>query len=312
MKVLIVSSGNNGNTSSFVQEQGESLQKKGVEVEYFQIVGKGYQGYLANLSKLKIKISSFKPDLIHAHYGLTALLSNLQRKIPVISTFHGSDIWIFRKNRILSQLAHILSKQSIIVDEKMSAELKFSKKIELIPCGVDPDIFTTVEKSIAMAKMDLTCEKINILFSSNFEYYEKNYPLARKAMNILGDRFKLIELKGYSRVQVNLLLNACDVALMTSISEGSPQFIKEAMLCNCPIVSTRVGDVAEVIGITGGCYLTSFDPADIAQKVKLAVEYRRKYFFTRGRQRIMEVGLDSETIANRIIEVYKKVLTINA
>ena len=38
-------------------------------------------------------------------------------------------------------------------------------------------------------------------------------------------------------------MNACDVALLTSIHEGSPQFIKEALACNRPIVSTDVGDV---------------------------------------------------------------------
>ena len=34
----------------------------------------------------------FKPDIIHAHYGLSGLLANLQRSIPVVTTYHGSDI----------------------------------------------------------------------------------------------------------------------------------------------------------------------------------------------------------------------------
>jgi teichuronic acid biosynthesis glycosyltransferase TuaC len=311
VKVLVLSSGNNGGITSFVQEQGNALRKKGVEINYFLVKGKGYYGYLQNLSELNRKISEYKPDLLHAHYGLTALLANLQRKVPVISTFHGSDIWVFRKNRIFSQFAHILSKQSIIVDPKMAEKLTSPGKSTVIPCGVEIDTFYEVEKELALQIMNLSQKKINILFSSKFDYYEKNYPLAQKIMHLLGDDFDLIELIGYSRSQVNLLFNACDVALMTSFSEGSPQFIKEAMLCNCPIVSTNVGDISEVIGKTNGCYVTSFDPAEIIEKIRLAVAYRKENGFTNGRERIIELGLDSETIAGKVIEVYKKVLSIN-
>src|SRR5450759_1266520 len=106
MKVLILSSGNYGGITAFVREQGLAIQKKGIEIDFFLVKGKSYKGYLGNRSGLNHKISEFKPDLIHAHYGLTALLANLQRKVPVISTFHGSDIWVYKKNRLLSQIAH--------------------------------------------------------------------------------------------------------------------------------------------------------------------------------------------------------------
>ena len=312
MKVLILSSGNSGGISSFVQEQGFALQKKGIDIEFFLVQGKGYHGYLRNLSGLNRKISEYKPDLIHAHYGLTALLANLQRKVPVISTFHGSDIWVFRKNHILSRFAHVLSNRSIIVDPKMAEKLSPLKKISIIPCGVDLNTFFQLEKTSSAEKMKLPSGKVNILFSSKFDYYEKNYPLAKSILELLGDGYNLIELDGYSRNEVNLLLNASDVALMTSISEGSPQFIKEAMLCNCPVVSTDVGDVAEVIGKTDGCYISSFDPKDIIEKIKLAVSFRKEHRYTRGRERILELGLDSETIAGKIIEVYNKALCVES
>ncbi len=77
------------------------------------------------------------------------------------------------------------------------------------------------------------------------------------------------------------------------------------MACKCPIVSTDVGDVKDVIGNTEGCYLTKFDPQDVAEKIKIALEFGER---TNGRERIIEAGLDSKTIAKRIVGVYRKVL----
>jgi glycosyltransferase involved in cell wall biosynthesis len=104
------------------------------------------------------------------------------------------------------------------------------------------------------------------------------------------------------------MLNAADILLLTSFSEGSPQIVKEAMSCNCPIVSTYVGDVRWVIGDTKGCYITTFDPADVVEKIKLALKFSEKIGRTKGRERIIELGLDSDTIAKKIIDVYYSVL----
>jgi len=103
-----------------------------------------------------------------------------------------------------------------------------------------------------------------------------------------------------------LLMNAVDVVLMTSFSEGSPQFIKEAMACNCPIVSVPVGDVPDVINEVEGCYISTYEAADIVAKLKQALKLEKR---TEGRNRIIELGLDSETVAKRILEVYNR--TIN-
>ena len=114
---------------------------------------------------------------------------------------------------------------------------------------------------------------------------------------------RLIELKGYSRQEVNLLMNACDVALMTSLMEGSPQFIKEAMACNCPIVSTNVGSVEEIYNNADACFLTSFNPEDVSDKLKLALEFGSK---TNGRDKI--AYLENQIIAEKIISIYQSVL----
>ena len=92
MRVLVVASFNKGHFAPFIVEQAEALKEQGCEIEFFGLQGKGFRGYLHNVPQLKQKIREFRPDIIHAHYGLSGLFANLQREIPVVTTYHGSDI----------------------------------------------------------------------------------------------------------------------------------------------------------------------------------------------------------------------------
>ena len=87
--------------------------------------------------------------------------------------------------------------------------------------------------------MGLDNKKKYVLFAGAFDNTVKNAPLAQEVVSLLPG-VELIELKGYSRHQVALLMQAVDCFLMTSHSEGSPQVIKEALACSCPIVSVDV------------------------------------------------------------------------
>ena len=301
MKILIVCSRNSGKIAPFIQEQGDALSQLGVEIAYFPIEGKGLCGYLKNKKRLLSKINEFMPDLIHAHYGLSGLLANLQRKIPVITTYHGSDI-NNAKILPLSRLNMILSVHNIFVSEKNRLKSNQTRNQSLIPCGVDINLFKPQDKSKARKILDLNEDKIYILFAGAFANSVKNSALAKSAVSLLND-VCLIELQGYSREEVALLINAVDVVLLTSFTEGSPQIIKEAMACNCPIVSVPVGDIENVISGTAGCFISTYKPTDIADKLKQALEYEKR---TDGRERILSLGLDREAVAKQILSVYKK------
>ena len=93
---------------------------------------------------------------------------------------------------------------------------------------------------------------------------------------------------------------------MTSKSEGSPQVIKEAMACGCPIVSVDVGDVAErTSGVEGGYVVHTREPKDIAEALQKAIAFEGK---TNGRQRIMEMGLSNDQVAARLIAIYQSLV----
>lgn len=303
MKILIVANYNPGHYSSFIVEQIEVLRKEGVVVETYGIIGKGLWGYLKNIAGIRKKIDEFHPDLIHAHYGLSGLCANLQREIPVVTTYHGSDIhsggWILK----LSQTAMRLSAYNIFVSRTLMERADYKgKNCTIVPCGVTLDNMPEMDRD--EAKKAVSRKRPFVLFAGAFGNQVKNAMLAKKAMLLLSD-VELVELSGYSRSQVNLLMNAADCLLMTSIREGSPQVVKEAMACGTPIVSVDVGDVKEVIGDTMGCYIAGRTPEDIAAKIRMALDFKGK---TNGRQRIVELGLSNDIVAKKLVEVYEGVL----
>ncbi len=302
MKVLVVASYNNGRFAPFIMEQVAALQKAGVEVEMFGVKGKGIKGYIGKLPELKHAISQCHPDLIHAHYGLCGLLANLQRRVPVVTTYHGSDINV-KKNRPLSRMSILLSKHNIFVSDKTMSLVRPHGKHSLIPCGVDLTNVQQAPKHEARESMDLPQDKKYVLFASAFDNAIKNYPLAREAMSLVPDA-ELLELKGYTRDEVSLLMCAVDCILMTSYSEGSPQVIKEAMACGCPIVSVDVGDVRSVTEDIDGCCICERNPIAISEALEKALEHNR----TNGRQRLIELGLTNDIIAEKLISIYNSVL----
>ena len=325
MKILIVGNNKPGYFAPFVEEQARALQLQGCDVVFFGVQGKGIWGYLRCLPALKRAIKQHLPDLIHAHYGLSGLLANLQRRVPVVTTYHGSDI---NKPNILrfSKIAMRLSAHNIFVSQRNVTlalspnsliTYRLKKRYTLLPCGVNLPLPWCELQTQRMEQLTLNQwvqEKLNarvkhVLFAGAFNNAVKDPELAKAAINELeskGVKVELIELKGYNRDQVNALMYNCDALLMTSKTEGSPQVVKEAMACGCPIVSVDVGDVAERVEGVDGCYVVSSrEPASIAEALQQALAFSGK---TNGRQRIIEMGLSNTQVAERLMAIYKQLV----
>lgn len=300
MKVLVVARCKDGRYAPFITEQVNALEGFGVECRFFPVKKSGIGGYLLHLGSLKRTISAFKPDLVHAHYGLSGLLANLQRRVPVVTTYHGSDI-NDRKVRPFSRLSIHLSAFNIFVSRKILDIVSPKDKFALIPCGINLEDYPEIDNSQARVQMHLSATGKYVLFSGAFDNSVKNASLAKEAVSLL-ESVELIELKGYSRPEVAALMQAADALLMTSLTEGSPQVIKEALACGCPIVSVDVGDVKEVTEGIAGCYIVGRDPVTIANALQCALEFGGK---TAGRRVIEEKGLSNDLIARSILSIYQ-------
>ena len=306
MKVLVVARYKNNirGCAPFVEEQVAALERRGINCKLYPLHGKGIVGYLRETFAFRREIQTFKPDLIHAHYGFCGLFTNLQRRVPVITTFHGSDIneSILRK---ISKIAIRFSAFNIFVSQGLIDIAKPTKDFELIPCGIDLEDYPFVEKTEARKRMGLNQEGKYVLFSGAFDEPGKNASLAKAAVAMLPG-VELLELCNYSRQEVALMMQCADAFIITSLLEGSPQSVKEALACGTPIVSVDVGDVKERIKGIEGCYLTERNKEDLSAALEKAMAFGKR---TQGRTALINSMLTNDNIASRIAEVYEKLMS---
>ena len=145
IKVMVMCRYHYGKPAPFITDQIVALEKDGCVATLFNTEGDGIMGYVKAYFRMKAAIKSIKPDIIHAHYGMTGLLANFQRRVPVVTTYHGSDINL-SKVRKLSQMSMRLSAFNIFVSRKNVEQAGAKSKYELIPCGVDTSVFCKMDK----------------------------------------------------------------------------------------------------------------------------------------------------------------------
>jgi teichuronic acid biosynthesis glycosyltransferase TuaC len=301
LKILFISSGNGAEgISPIIKNQGESLANLGHSVEYYLIKGKGIFGYLKNVFPLYRFLRKNKYDACHAHFLWSAIIATLSFAKPLTVSLMGSDV---KRNRIVSKLFSFFWKVVIVKSEDMKISGKINKAV-VLPNGVDFQKFRPISKMEALdfTKWDLFSK--HILFAADPANPIKNYILARKAFDLLDSpKTELHFLKNQQNEHVPYYLNSADVVILTSMWEGSPNVIKEAMACNRPIVCTDCGDVKNVIGKTNGCFVTSYNAAEICASIKKALGFKE----TTGRSDIPD--LDSEKIAKILEDLYRMQIT---
>lgn len=305
-------------TLPFVTEQGEAIRACGCEVDYFHVRG----NYVKAVGALKAKIREFKPDIVHAHYGLSAITAELQSLVPVVTTFHNGETLNWHVNLMCSLLS-LRAKHVIYVAQHVRDLSYFkAKNYSIIPCGVPMDQCVVMDKAEARKQLNWDAKKKYILFGGAFDNLRKNYKFLAEAVERLRNEgmndIEIVEMKGLTREQCVLRMNACDLFALPSHSEGSPQALKEAMACNCPCLATDIADVKYLFGDEPGHWILrnprktherwdgdekSLD--EMVELLKEALAYGKR---TNGRERILKLGLSNEQVAQKIIDIYKRIL----
>ena len=165
MKILFIRSGNNGR-DPISTRQGESLQKIGLEIDFYDVIGKGILGYLANIPQLRKYIHKVRPDIIHAHYSLCGIVAALARpKLPIVTSLMGSDLIqaTLIIQLIIRQLSRHIWTRTIVKSNDLFQRLKNDRAIILLN-GVDSDLFFEMDKNQALEKLGWSRNIKHILF----------------------------------------------------------------------------------------------------------------------------------------------------
>ncbi len=296
----------------FVKEQIEAIERVQVIDKSIYVINgrKGFKEYLKSVFIIRKIIRKEHFDLVHIHYGLSGLFLLLGRiKAPVIMTLHGGDIQIEQGKRVQVALTKRILKRcnfAITLNDRMNLITRlFIPKTEIIPCSVNTTVFVPREKD-KRASLNL-----KILFPSARIRYVKDFPLFQKTCEVLRQYYHLdvdeYYMENLSRQQCVELFNQMDVLLMTSISEGSPQVVKEAMACNLPVVTTNVGDVCVLLnGVKDSYVATSRDPKELASLVYKA--HFEKNIGISPREKLMELELDDNSTAKKVLAIYYQLI----
>ncbi len=298
----------------FFDQQIETLEAKGVDCTVCVVPGaeqidgdmgssRGVKEYLQYLPKVRRELRHGEYDLIHANYGLTAPYAVTQFQLPVVLTLWGSDVvgfdgWVTK--------ACAWRCDAVTVRSEEMRELLGRKEAYILPSGVDLERFRPIDRTEARERVGWDLEGTHVLFPYSPEYERKNYPLAKRVVDgveqQLDEAITLQTISGVSHEEIPYYMNAADALLLTSVHEGSPNTVKEAMACNVPVVSTDVGDVRERLeGVSPGGVGT--DESELKVLLNQVLDSDRR---SNGRTVVRNVSWDRT--GERLLEIYDAVL----
>ncbi|TWU29154.1 glycosyltransferase [Novipirellula artificiosorum] len=285
---------------------GENLRRDGQVVE---TLGRQSGFDFAVARKLARLCREHNVDVIHAQQYTPFFYAALSRipfgGPPILFTEHGRSFPDYRRSKrvfankvLLRRCDHIVAvgkqvKQALIDNEGISAN-----RIEVIYNGIDinafrhsPGVRAEVRQELGISDADIAvfqvarlnalkdhgtavrtwarltdCPTVRLFLVGDGE----ERPSIERLIDKLG-LHRSITLLG-TRNDVPRLINAADMFLMTSVSEGIPLTLIEAMANGVPCVSTDAGGIAEVVldGVTGLLSPAGDDAAIAASVMRLA------------------------------------------
>jgi len=305
-------------SGTFIKSQVDSLIAEGLEVEILHPKsGPSPLRYLAATIQVFLKTRSGNFDVVHGHYGLWCLAARMQWTTPVVASFMGDDLLgtvnadgsYSNKGMFVARISRWLCQQvdaAIVKSEGMKKAASVSKDNSfIISNGVDFELFRPIPRAQARTALGWDPDRYYVLFGNDPKIPVKNFPLAQVAIECLrarGISAELVVANGLPQTTVVQYINASNALILPSIAEGSPNIVKEAMACNVPVVSTDVGDVAQIISRTKGCSVCPRDPDSLALALERALQHTEP---TTGRSDIAQ--LDRRIVAKQVIAVYEKV-----
>lgn len=304
-------------TPHFIKRQAEFLQAAGIDVEVFDFRGaRRLRNYVVSWRRVQRKLAGGRYDLVHAQFGQSGVLA-LPKRVPLVVTLRGSDILgivgpdgrYLRKGRLLQAASRLVARRAdavIAVSEHMRAYLDPRIPVHIIPSGIDFELFRPIPQAEARQRLGLAPDERIVVFVGKPAQARKRFALAEEAVHVLSRTLptRLLVAWGVAHTEIPYYLAASDALLFTSMQEGSPNAVKEALACDVPVVSVPIGDVPERLAGIEGCEVCVDErPEAIAAALERTL---RRGGRVRGREAVRH--LDEHRITEQVIAIYQRVL----
>ena len=306
----------------FLWRQVESLRRLGYRFDVLFI--RGFSSQRAYLGAARVLLGWSLAGgrgyrLVHAHGGEAAIPSVFYRRAPLLVSYSGDDLLgtptedgsIPLHSRIrrsvIRQTAHFAA-GTITKSGQMQDYLprRHVSRNVVIPNGVDTSLFLPRPRSEARAALGWGDERV-APFAADPEVPRKRHRLAAEACRArIHDAARSEASDVANRVdprEMPTFMNAADCLLLTSSVEGSPNVVKEALMCNLPVIATRVRRRRRASRVGQRSRSFSDDPAQIAAALVACLRDPG-----RSDGRSVSARLSAEAIADRVREVYEALL----
>jgi teichuronic acid biosynthesis glycosyltransferase TuaC len=303
----------------FVERQVQALGAAGLRCDVLYV--RGYMSKIAYLQAALLFLwlsasARGRYRLVHVHGGEMALIARLFLVRPMVATYHGDDVLgykgddgpVSRASRLRSlvirhhaRLFEATVTQSNEMHERLPARVRRNDTI--IHCGVDSERFSPMDRNDARRQLDWNTDELVALFAATKPYEpRKRIDLAKAAVKHaevdLGP-IRLAIAENLPPDSIPVMMNAADCLLLTSMAEGSPVVVKEALMCNLPIVATDVADVKETLTGVSPSEVCGHNSSEVGAALVSVLSARRR---SNGRSKRSDQ--DQRNTMHRLLNLY--------
>jgi len=298
-------------------------------------------GYLFAMPKLISCIRSFVPDIVHAHYASSyGLLGALCRFKPFVISAWGSDVYQFPRTSFIHKAIlkfnlraadRILSTSYVMKGELWNYT---SKEIDVIPFGVDTEIFRpeiirykerntlyigaikameeiygieTLIDAVELVKRSLPeiVLKVLLVGSGHRSAYYKKLVSAKNldSIFVFTGKISFSHISEYHNL-LDILVN------VSTVNESFGVSVVEGMACEKPVIVSNVPGLKEVIADCG-IIVEKQNPGELAKAIIQLIRYPRlrNSLGKAARKHVLE-NYDFKNCLRRMISVYDSLLPL--
>lgn len=311
------------NSGSFMHTLAQGMRDLGVDLELCYL---GNLRSFANVARAyrQLRQAAAAYDLVHAQFGSAcAVATSGVQAAPKLLSLRGSD-WYRYREKMGFPAAHglmaaamtraVIGKFDAVVAVSHRMADTVSKRypylpVTVLPSPIDLGMFQPLPRSVARARLGFAddTEKWVLFTTMSTSNPIKRVPLAQEAVRLANQRMGGVKLRvatGLDHADMPLFVSACDLALCTSVHEGWPNCIKEALACNLPFVATDVSDLARIAAQSPSCRICLPDAEILADNICEVLSGSTEVDLRRHVE-----GMDVRGTSQRLLDLYEGIVS---